>query len=110
MTQVKLTEKRRKALHLALLSGWAEQMFMIILDVAAIELDSLPQRHRRSVDAARTTVERFMELRSVVDTDPYDRQEEVTEPLELLVGAQFEAEDRRGKGRANVEGNRRVVA
>ena len=95
-------------------------MFMIILDVAAIELDSLPQRHRRSVDAARTTVERFMELRSVVDTDPdlwkgllcdeYDRQEEVTEPLELLVGAQFEAETAAAKGGANVEGNQPVVA
>jgi hypothetical protein len=112
MIQMKLTDHRRKALRLALLSGWAEQMFMTILDVAAIELDSLPQRHRLPVDAARDVVERFMELQSVLETDPdlwkallcdeYDREKEVTEPLALLVAAQFEAEDRRGKGRARM--------
>jgi hypothetical protein len=112
MTQVKLTDQRRKALHLALLSGWAEQMFVIIRDVAAIELDSLPPWHRLPVDAARDVVERFTELQPALETNPdlwksllcdeFDRERAVTDPLALLVDAQFEAEDRRGKERARM--------
>jgi hypothetical protein len=107
-----MTDERREALRLALLSGWAEQMFMIVFDVAAIEPDSLPQEHRRGVDAARTTVERFQEVQSVIETDPgmwkellsdeYGRKQKVTEPLELLIEAQLEAEYRGPKGRAQM--------
>ena len=54
MTQVRITDERCEALRLALLSGWAEQMFLIISDTAAIEPDSLPQWLRQCVEAART--------------------------------------------------------
>ena len=76
---------------------------------------------RRGVDAARTTVERFQEVQSVIETDPYmwrellsdeyDRRKTVTEPLELLIEAQLKAEYHGAKGRcANVEANQPVVA
>ena len=121
MTQVRITDERREALRLALLSGWAEQMFLIISDVAAIEPDSLPHWLRPGVKLARTTVERFKDVQSVIETDPdmwkgllcdeYDRWKTVTAPLELLIEAQREAECHGAKGRcANVEPNQPVAA
>ena len=121
MTQVRITDERREALRLALLSGWAEQMFLIISDVAAIEPDSLPHWLRPGVESARTTVERFKDVQSVIETDPdmwkgllcdeYDRWKTVTAPLELLIEAQREAECHGAKGRcANVEPNQPVAA
>jgi hypothetical protein len=112
VTQVRITDERREALRLAILSGWAEQMFLIISDVAAIEPDSLPQWLRPGVEAARTMVERFKDVESVIETDPEmwkgllcgecDRRKMVTEPLEQLIDAQREAES--SPARANVEG------
>jgi hypothetical protein len=102
VTQVRITDERREALRLALLSGWVEQMFLIITDVAAIEPDSLPQWLRAGVEAARITVERFKEVQSVIETEPemwkgllcdeYYRRKTVSEPLEQLIEAQREAE------------------
>jgi hypothetical protein len=45
-------------------------MFLIISDAAAIEPDSLPQWLRQCVEAARTTVGRFKDVQSVIETDP----------------------------------------
>jgi hypothetical protein len=114
VTQVRITDERREALRRALFSGWAEQMFLIISDVAAIEPDSLPQERRRGVDAARITLKRFQEVQCRIETGPemwkallsdeYDRTEKVTEPLEQLIDAQLEAEYHGPHGaRANVQ-------
>ena len=115
-----MTDERREALRLAILSGWAEQMFLIISDVAAIEPDSLPQWLRSGVEAARTTVERFKDAESVIESEPemwkgllcdeYYRRKTVTEPLELLIHAQREAEYHGPPARANVEGIQPVAA
>ena len=102
VTQVRITDERREALRLALLSGWAEQMFLIISDVAAIEPDSLPQWLRPGVEAARTMVERFKAVESAIEFEPEmwkglfydecDRCNTVAEPREALIRAQREGE------------------
>ena len=112
VTQVRITDERREALRLALLSGWVEQMFLIISDVAAIEPDSLPQWLRPGVEAARTMLKRFKDVESVIEFEPEMwkgllcdecyRRKMVTEPLEQLIHAQREAES--SPARANVEG------
>jgi hypothetical protein len=83
-------------------------------DVAAIEPDSLPPWLRPGVEAARTMVERFKDVESVIEFEPemWDalrcdecyRRKTVTEPLEQLIDAQREAES--SPARANVEGIR----
>ena len=87
---------------------------MIITDVAAIGPDSLPQWLRPGVGSARTTVERFKDVESVIETDPdmwkgllcdeYYRWKTVTEPLEQLIHSQREAESSPARARPGSPG------